>query len=269
MTHKEITYLNKKLHYTICGTGSVVMLLHGFAEDYQIWINQIDTLSKNYTVIAPDLPGSGLSEQLDNADVSMEDFAKAIHAIILGEKIEKFILIGHSMGGYIALAYEELFSTYLLALGLFHSTAFSDDELKIASRSKAISFIQDHGAAAFLKTIIPDLYADQGKSIIEIEQHLLNGGSISAETLEQYYQAMMHRKDKSSLLNNLQRPVLFVAGCYDKLIPIQHSIQQSKMPACSFINILKKSGHMGMLEEAKETGILLSNFIEYTCKKSW
>ena len=244
------------------------MLLHGFAEDSQIWINQIEALSKNYSIITPDLPGSGLSEKWKVAVISMEDFAKAIHAIILAEKIEKFILIGHSMGGYITLAYEELFSTYLLALGVFHSTAFADNALKIASRKKAISFIQDHGAAAFLKTIIPDLYTDQGKSTIEIEQHLLNGRSISAATLVQYYQAMIHRKDKSSLLNNLQKPMLFVAGCYDKLIPIQHSIQQSRMPACSFISILKKSAHMGMLEEAKETGILLSNFIAYSCEKS-
>ncbi len=269
MTHKEITYLNKKLHYTICGTGSAVMLLHGFAEDSQIWINQIEALSKNYSIITPDLPGSGLSEKWKDAEISMEDFAKAIHAIILAEKIEKFILIGHSMGGYITLAYEELFSTYLLALGVFHSTAFADNALKIASRKKAISFIQDHGAKAFLKTIIPDLYADQEKSKIEIEQHLLNGGSISAETLLQYYQAMIHRTDKSTLLKNLKKPMLFVAGCFDKLIPIQHSIQQSRMPDCSFIKILKNSAHMGMLEQPMKTGLLLSNFIDYSCEKSW
>ena len=140
--------------YRKIGNGPAVILVHGFGEDGNIWKNQEEILSEKYTLILPDIPGSGgQSDLLSEKDhpVQISDYAESIKEIIDEEKLESFILIGHSMGGYIALAFAEKYPGILKALGLFHSSAFADSEEKKATRTKAIEFIHEHGSEAFLK----------------------------------------------------------------------------------------------------------------------
>ena len=133
---KEIIHLyrSKEVFCRISGNGKPVMLIHGFGEDGEIWEKQVDYLKEEFRVIVPDLPGSGRSAMID--DMRMEGLADALHSVaieVLGDdsgKIEKFSMIGHSMGGYVALAYAEKFISELNGLCLFHSTSFADSEEK-------------------------------------------------------------------------------------------------------------------------------------------
>src|SRR6478672_7646514 len=109
------------LFYRMAGDGEPVVLIHGFAEDGTIWDGLISDLSKNYKVIVPDLAGSGKSTGSDN--VSMEILAEHINMILEKENIDSCFMIGHSMGGYITLAFAEKYAHKLKGLGLFHSTA--------------------------------------------------------------------------------------------------------------------------------------------------
>ena len=132
MQQKEITHKGKKMFYRCSGDGPVVVLLHGVPFDGTLWNNQISAL-KEYKLIIPDLPGSGRSEMIDN--MSMEAMAECIKELIVHETASLFfktgephsvVVIGHSMGGYIALALAEKHPELLNGLGLFHSTAYAD-----------------------------------------------------------------------------------------------------------------------------------------------
>lgn len=267
MHSKEIIYQNKRLHYKIGGSGNPVVLLHGFAEDHQIWKYQFEALEKDFKIILPDLPGSGLSEALDIENLSIEDLAKAIDALVEAENIQQFILIGHSMGGYITLAYEHLYSKKTKAIGLFHSTCSGDSEIKIQNRKKSIEFIKNNGSEAFLKTIIPDLYfKTSNEELLHIESQLSIANNISSSTLIQYYQSMICRPNHEQLVKKISKPVLFIGGSHDKLIPIEQTINESCLADCSFITILKKSAHMGMIEEHHKTNETLNQFIHFVNK---
>ena len=122
----------------------------GFGEDGTIWRAQFD-LFPSHQLIIPDLPGCGGSEIIE--DISMEGLAEVVKAIFTDAvKDGKAVLIGHSMGGYVALAFSKIFPGLLNAFGLFHSTAFADIEEKKETRRKGIEFIQKHSGPEFLKT---------------------------------------------------------------------------------------------------------------------
>lgn len=240
-----------------------MVLLHGFAENCNVWQNQFAVLS-NCTLIIPDIPGSGNSEEIE--DMSMEGLADAIHEIVLkesgGEPIRS--MIGHSMGGYIALAYVEKYSSFLKSYGLFHSTAFADTPEKKTAREKGIEFIVKNGEDAFLKTVIPNLYyADpESKSVKRIEQHLAYIRNFSPGALVSYYRAMIMRPDRAALLQSTELPVLFVLGRHDSAVPLEDGLKQCHLPQLSYIHILEQSGHMGMIEEPELSINLLNQFID-------
>ena len=257
MLHKNISYQNTNIHYSIYGSGKPVMLLHGFAEDSSIFDAQVNYLKENYLVIVPDLPGIGKSEMLKKENVELADYAAILKAIIDEEKINSFTLIGHSMGGYITLAYADKYAETLNGFGLFHSSGYADDEAKIATRKKAISFIEQNGTAAFLKTTIPNLFYKPEKSIDDIKTLIEKGNSFAPEVLIQQYNAMITRPDTTSILKTFKHPILFIIGEHDKAISFEHSLQQSHLPKMAYVHILRNTGHMGMKEEPD----LVNNFM--------
>jgi len=238
-----------------------------------------------FKFIIPDLPGSGNSEMID--DMSMEGMAEVLKIIFDEEHKQpdseipavialrgtkqatkqagrEAVLIGHSMGGYITLAFAEKYGSYLTAFGLFHSTAFADTEEKKATRRKGIEFIQQHGAFEFLKTSTPNLFSPHTKEsspklVNDFIQSLVN---FKSESLIAYYEAMIARPDRTSVLKNSKVPVLFVMGEHDIAAPVQDVLKQCHLPSTSFIHILSRSGHLGMLEESDKSNHLLTEFLE-------
>lgn len=261
MTKKQLLYNNSTLHYSVGGQGKTVVLLHGFAEDSSIWEDFTLKLSAHYNLIIPDIPGSGKSTLLQKDQVGLEDYAESIHFILAKENIENCCMIGHSMGGYITLAFAEKYPGMLDGIGLFHSSAYADDEQKKETRKKAIEFIKEKGSNAFLKTSIPGLFADDVKSKIAIEQLIEKGKQFSPEALIQYYYAMINRPDRTTILKTTLLPILFIMGEQDKAVPFEHSLQQSYLPSESHIHILRNSAHMGMLEEKNKSFNSLAHFL--------
>jgi pimeloyl-ACP methyl ester carboxylesterase len=265
----QILFQNKKIFYRVEGKGKPVVWIHGFAEDGNIWNKQIDALKEKYLLIIPDLPGSGESEMLDKKS-TLEDYAEVIKAIadeaVFKEKKEnQFCLIGHSMGGYITLAFAEKYPELLNSFGLFHSSAFADTEEKIAVRKKGIAFIKKNGTEAFLKTSIPNLFSEETqKAKPEFITELFDmARNISPEALIQYYEAMILRPDRTNVLCTFEKPVLFIIGKYDAAVPLQTSLQQCHLPAISSVNILQHSAHMGMWEEKELANDYLKEFLVF------
>jgi pimeloyl-ACP methyl ester carboxylesterase len=238
------------LFYRIAGEGEPVMLIHGFAEDSKIWDGMIEGLRNEYKLIVPDLAGSGKSTgNMEN--VSMESLAEHIYMILEKEKIESCYMIGHSMGGYITLAFAELHGEKLKGLGLFHSTAYADSDEKKNARNKNIDFIKKHGSAKFIEQAIPNLFSDYTKkqNPAYINKLIEQYGNFSAISLVAYTEAMRDRPDRTEVLKKFQQPVLLIIGEYDTAVPIEQSLKLCKIAEFAYIYIGAHSGHLGMLEE--------------------
>lgn len=237
------------IHYRVIGSGDPLLWIHGFGENSDIFDGIVPFFEKNYTCILPELPGSGRSGL--TSDMSMEGLARLMAFLLEKENIQSATLIGHSMGGYATMAFAEIFPEKLKAMALFHSTAYADTEEKKETRKKGIQFIRNHGAFEFLKTATPNLFApetrDQRPELID--QQIATLGNFSAASLVAYYEAMMARPDRRNILKISKVPVLFLAGEKDNAVPVADVLEQCHLPEISYIHILKRSGHMGMLEE--------------------
>ncbi|GAB3430300.1 alpha/beta fold hydrolase [Niabella aquatica] len=261
MERKSITIEGKIISYHIAGDGKAIVLLHGFGADSSIWNSQAEFLSKNYLVIVPDLPGISTSELI--SDVSMEGLADVVRQIAEAEELDDIVLIGHSMGGYATLAFAEKHPEMLSGFGLFHSSAGADNEEKKASRQKGIEFVQKHGAVSFLENTAPKMFGATTKNertgIYENFMNKLPG--MSNEAVIDYYEAMMQRPDRTDVLKSAKVPVLFIYGREDEIIDLENTIKQSSLPSVSSVNILNKSGHLGMIEEPEEANKLIEDFL--------
>ncbi|TMI74221.1 MAG: alpha/beta hydrolase [Bacteroidetes bacterium] len=262
---KEITIAGKKIFYRLYGQGNPVMLVHGFGEIGDVWLNQVDALQDKYRLIVPDLPGSGRSEMI--SDMSVEGMAEILKMVINEEtgdpRQAQVSVIGHSMGGYVTLALVEKYGETLNSFGLFHSTAFPDSDEKKAARRKGIEFIRENGAFEFLKTTSPNLFSAKTKEerASMVDQFIESLKDFSPEALIAYYEAMINRPDRVSVLKNFKKDILFVMGEYDTAVPMADGLKQCHLPQISHVHILHESGHMGMMEEAAKSNQVLEEFL--------
>jgi len=176
---------------------------------------------------------------------------------------EGAVMIGHSMGGYVSLAFAEKYSEYLKGLGLFHSTAYPDGDERKAARRKGIEFIKKNGAHEFLKTIIPNLFSPNHKDEIAvfIDGLIQKTNNFSALSLVSYYEAMMQRPDRTNVLKTLKIPMLFIAGKYDNAAPLNDLLKLCHLPEISYFHVLAESGHVGMIEETEKSKIILNEYL--------
>lgn len=281
MQSKNISFKGSSIFYRTTGKGRPVILIHGFGEDGDIWQKQIAFLKAHlptgqagFQLIIPDLPGSGRSEFIENADI--ETYSDVIKEIVTSElqflrqpaEAEGIVLLGHSLGGYITLAFAEKYPQMLSAFGLIHSSAFADTDEKKAARLKSIEFIGSHNAYDFLRTAIPGLFNQSGRLPPpdglndEIEDLIEKGRNFSSKALIQYYQAMIARHDKTRVLKNFPHPILFIIGVHDNAVPFVQSMKQSYLPNQTYIHILRNSAHMGMWEEAEQVNKALLGFLQ-------
>lgn len=263
---KHFQYNNSNIFYNVYGEGQPVVLLHGFAEDSSIWNNQTRFLQQSCKLIVPDLPGSGKSGILQKDLITIEDYATCLNNLLEAEDVTGCIVLGHSMGGYIALAFAKLFPQKLAGFGLVNSTGFADSEDKKNTRRKAISFIRENGVYPFIKNSTPALFSNQFKNENKqkVDDLTERGKSFTKEALIQYYEAMISRPDRTAVLKESKVPVLFIIGTEDITAPVDDLLKQVHLPSISFINIIKGVGHMSMLEKPDELNSHLLTFIQET-----
>jgi pimeloyl-ACP methyl ester carboxylesterase len=249
------------------GNGHPTILLHGFAEDGAIWDNQVEALSSTCRLIIPDLPGSGRSSA-PGTPVSMEKLATVVKDLLDNLMIDQCILIGHSMGGYIALAFAALYPERLNAFGLFHSTAYPDSQEKKTTRRKAIDFIRANGSAPFIRQSTPNLFSAYTREHRPelIETAIAKYSDFAPGSLIAYYEAMIARPDRTDVLRQFTGPVLFIIGRDDTVIPLQQALEQSWLPSISQLHILKHAGHQAMLENPEESNRLIRDFINFVSR---
>jgi pimeloyl-ACP methyl ester carboxylesterase len=271
----QCSWSDGTIHYQVVGKGTPVVLLHGFGEDSSIWGAQITYLEKKCMLIIPGLPGTGSSEWTSTQDISahsnavdpsrftIDKLADAVHTMLENEHIDRCFMLGHSMGGYITLAFAEKYPEQLLGFGLIHSTAFADSEEKKNVRLRGIEMMHIYGGFAFLKNTIPNLFGDRCKKDNPeiIEQLIQKSASLTTSSLQAYYYAMMQRPDRTAVLQGNPLPILFVLGTEDVAAPLNDVLQQTHLPLISYIHVLEGIGHMGMLESTERINQYIDAFI--------
>lgn len=247
-----------ELHYQSTGSGVVFVLLPGFCENLLVWEDIVPELSQECNVITIDLPGFGMSNHL-SAPTSLTQIAKQVHGLTQSLDIQKYIVAGHSLGGYIALELARLYPESILGIGLIHSTAFADDDEKTKSRDKTIDFVRKRGVDAFIKSFVPQLFSD--KKSLNIPRVIDMTKTISAESLINYTIAMKQRQDYTRTLKNWSKPIIFVAGQNDTLVSIEKSREHQDFISQKCLIELPEIGHMGMFEAPFEITKALSSLV--------
>jgi pimeloyl-ACP methyl ester carboxylesterase len=245
-------FREKNVHYKKEGTGEVLVLIHGFLENLSMWDEMVVELSKTWQVIRVDLPGFGKSDCIEDTH-SMELFAECTQQLLLELNIDKFTLIGHSMGGYVGLALSEICPDKIEHTCLFHSTAKADSEQKKNDRNRAIKSVKDK-QNVYLKTAISFLFPEQFQAscfghiqkMIEEAKNLHSSGVIAA------LKGMQQRKDCNDLLKSLSCRKTYIAGKFDPLLNVAALREEASNNEANFIEI-ENAGHMSHFECPSET----------------
>lgn len=259
---KQILWQDKKLNYSLDGSGETVVLLHGFLENYHIWDKLIHQLVSRFRVLAIDLPGFGKSDVYGD-NHGMPFMAKAVKEVMDHEEIAKAFLVGHSMGGYVSMAFARLFPENLKGVVLFHSHAAGDDEQGKIIRSRTIEVVKkDH--KNFISQFIPLLFAEQNVALFEKEITRLRKDSLmtSAEGVIAAMAGMRDRDDQLEVLSSLDIPLFFVVGKQDSRIPLEKIMSQIGLPKTAEAIILDGVGHMGFVEAPEKIFPAVQSFLE-------
>lgn len=237
------------------------VLLHGFCLDHHIWDKCRSILGDRLSLHTPDLPGFGQAPALHEV-LTMEALSSWLHRWVSREQLGKFVLLGHSLGGYIALEYARKYREELLGLGLVHSHAYADSEQKMIERLRVEQFVADHGSIPYLRESIPSLFSEEFRvrKAGEVARLIKENKHIDPDVIIRYLKAMRLRSNREKLLQQLPIPALFVMGTEDELIPLKDNIRQAIYPDISSIKIIEGAGHMSMLEDPEQMADALLQF---------
>lgn len=249
------------LSYTDEGAGHCIVLLHGFCGSHEYWNKIIPDLSKKHRVLAVDLRGHGQSSTAKD-EYQIEHMADDIAKLMRNLEVEKATIIGHSLGGYVTLAFAERFPEMLHSFALIHSTALPDDESGKANRIKGMERIEKEGIEPFVQDLIPKLLAPQNieKCDGEIQFAKQIGNKTSKYGAIGALQAMKNRGDRQKVLQNQELPILLIAGKNDGVIPPEKTFLHNGDHIIE--RTLERSGHMGMLEESEQLTAIIFEFLE-------
>ena len=214
------------LHHEISGNGQKpLVLLHGFMENTTIWDEMEAHLSKDFTLIKIDLPGHGKSKVYQEIH-TVELMAEKVKEVIDFLKLEKINLLGHSLGGYVSLAFSEKFPEILESMTLFFSTTVADDQEKKAIRRRSIAVI-DENFETFVKTSIPNLFSNNEKDILEGKIELAKNiaKSTDKEGVKAAQLGMAERPDRTEILETLDTKILIIAGKYDNAVKTENLLK--------------------------------------------
>jgi pimeloyl-ACP methyl ester carboxylesterase len=253
--------IDAKIRYRDVGEGPVIVLLHGYLETLKIWNGIVDELRADFRIIAPDLPGHGHSTISEDIQ-TMELMAKEVKLLLNHLEIEKCFMVGHSMGGYVALAFLELYPDMLLGLSLFHSSPFADTEEKKQSRNKEIELLKKGKKEQLLDFHMRKIFATENtekhpKKIIKLKERAQKP---STDFIISVIEGMKARKDKTQVLKNTSLPVQYIIGAKDNFIPMS-ILDKLQLPLLSEVVVLEDSGHAGMYEEKIKSAKVIKDFI--------
>jgi pimeloyl-ACP methyl ester carboxylesterase len=248
-----IAFKKKRIFYEDAGQGKPIVLLHGFTESMKIWNSFVRILAKEFRVITIDLPGHGKSECVAEVH-TMELQAEVVYTVLKNAGVKKCIMAGHSMGGYVTLAFARKYPMKLKGFCIFHSHCFADSPEDRENRDRVIEVVRND-KFRFIVNFIPNLFPKevQKKFAKEIEGLVKEAEKMPKEGIIAALEGMKIRNDQTSFLATTKVPVLFILGLKDSKAPLQKLWEMISLPAHSESLILRDVGHMGYIEAPKAT----------------
>lgn len=264
---KDVVFSTDKFRqvaYSVIGEGDPIVLLHGFPFDRYLWYELAEQLSGEFTLIIPDLPSSGKSTYTGET-LTMEDMADFVKLILEHENCGPAIVAGHSMGGYVALAFASLYPELLRGLCLVHSLATADSEEKKQQRRRSIELFRKGGGALFVRQMVSGLFAEHNSKPLETAINSITERAVQTDpfSLERFYNAMIMRADRQNNLIASNIPVFWAIGENDVIAPPQKIMQQTSLANLNFVYVYSKCGHMGMVEATDALAHDMAAFARY------
>jgi pimeloyl-ACP methyl ester carboxylesterase len=244
----KLRFKDVNIHFTDAGKGPAVVLIHGFLENVSMWSFLADSLKSKRTICV-DLPGHGDSDCIGYVH-TMEEMAEAVLAVLSHLRIRRISLVGHSMGGYVALALAEKEPDMLKSLTLYHSTARADTVWKKRDRERAIDLIKMNHKS-FVRTSIPMLFKPSNRKRLgnEIKTLKMEALKTPKQGIVAALSGMRLRPNREVLLKFPPFPVFIIAGDKDPRIPLQESHQLAEISEYVHLHVIKDCGHMSFLED--------------------
>jgi pimeloyl-ACP methyl ester carboxylesterase len=245
-----VEYKDTFIRYSDDGYGEPVVLLHGYLESIEIWDGFAETLAEDYRVICVDLPGHGRSGVYSEID-SMAIMADAVKHVLDALGIGRTVIIGHSMGGYATLAFEDYYPEVTIGIGLFHSHALQDPEDKKLNRDREIELVKAGKKNQFISINIPNAFASDNHEALADKINWAKEIALSTkdEGIILALEGMKARPDRTDVLASSTDPVLIIAGKKDNYIPFEVYEKHFKLAPDTEVVVLENSGHMGFVEE--------------------
>lgn len=244
-----------------------VVLLHGFCGSTNYWDKLVPLLSDKFRWILPDLRGHGKSAGLTShaESFTMEQLANDVAELLQHIGIEQAVLLGHSLGGYITLAFAEKFQERIKGIGLIHSTALPDDEKGKEGRTKSIKSIKENGFEAFINGLVPKLFAPDNveHNAADVNRAKQIGYGTDVNGAMYTLEGMKNRIDRRTVLENVSVPVLLLAGEKDNLISPDKTF--SVKGAHITQEQISNAGHMSMLETPEQLAKVMHDFLDLCC----
>ena len=256
----QILYKNTKISYSDTGKGNAVVLLHGFLENKTMWQDLVPELSKKNRIITIDLLGHGETECMGYVH-SMEDNAEVVQAVLSKLRIRKAVFVGHSMGGYVALAYGELYPENVRGLVLLNSTSKADSDERKTNRDRAIKAVKKD-YTTFIRLSIGNLFSPDNRErlIDEIEKVKNEALKTPLQGVVASLEGMKIRKDREVLLHLTPYPKMIILGKNDPVLNYEDSLDQIEDTAVKLVTF--PDGHMSHIENKDELKTVLLEFFK-------
>ena len=257
---KQIQFKNTTISYTDTGKGTAVVLLHGFLENQKMWDNYIDAFAKKNRIITIDLLGHGETECMGYVQ-TMEDNADAVHAVLLQLKIRKAVFVGHSMGGYVSLAFAELYPDFVKGLVLLNSTARADSEERKLNRDRAILAVKQ-SFSNFISLSIANLFSEENRERLKDNIELVKKEALKTplQGIVASLEGMKIRMDREVLLHLTSYPKMLILGKKDPVLQYDETKTQTDNTNVELVTLAH--GHMSHIENEDELKAVLLAFFK-------
>lgn len=257
---ETILYKNTRISYTDSGKGTAVVFLHGFLENKKMWNYFVNQYDKKYRIVTIDLLGHGESESLGYVH-SMEENAKVVQAVLSHLRIRKSILLGHSMGGYVCLAFAELFPDNVRSLILVNSTASADTDERKLNRDRAIQAVK-YNHEGFIRMAVANLFSEDNRQKLkkEIEHVKEQALKTSVQGIVATLEGMKIRKDREVLLHFAPYPISLILGIQDTVLKFNDTAAQVEGTSATLFSF--PDGHMSPIENRDELCELLLQYFK-------
>ncbi len=249
-----------RIRYTDEGSGLTLLFVHGFPLSRGAWQRQLDALRETYRVIAPDLRGFGESEARPGT-AAMADFAADLHGLVQQLRTGPVVMVGHSMGGYVALAFARQFPALLRGLVLVATKAGADTPEAAAGRRATAEKVRTQGVQVVVDAMAADMLAAGRRDTAMAEQVRSLVASSSRDGVIAALLGMAERPDSTATLAGISVPALIVAGAADGAIPPTESEKLAQAIPGAQLSVIPQAGHLVAFEQPEAFNRVLQEWL--------